>query len=389
MKKIFSVIIIVFLYSKVFAIDAKIVTTIDYSLGDKWYLTGSETVPVIPTINKVFREQYFIFTFFISDYIPDGSGTAKAVCDIDVADPNGKLCFNKKGIVCLDSKIANSSLVMKSNLDLMINFENDKPIGDYTINITVYDTVSGKSKKTSQRITVSEFRYMNFFKSDQQFSRWMENYYQSPDPGNAIDAYIYFSKSKLNEKDSSFFPVFSFFLEIFRSNKYLVPYVVSMYGSQDFKTKIYLIYLLRYLEYDSGNFFRGLSGDEKKIYDSIRDKRYAPDPYDEIVNAAQLDILWGEFIATGRFKPVRRLVDLLEMKKYKGSLDGFKSIKNPTDKEKSDAYKGAIYSAVEWSIKSNCEQHQLVKSYCNYILKYDKKLGEEKREILKGIISGK
>jgi len=66
--------------------------------------------------------------------------------------------------------------------------------------------------------------------------------------------------------------------------------------------------------------------------------------------AIHLDYLWVEFMATGDEKPVKKIIDAL-------NLPYNKNKKNPTDRDLDDAI--TKYSA-KWSLRSNAEQHKKV-----------------------------
>lgn len=43
-------------------------------------------------------------------------------------------------------------------------------------------------------------------------------------------------------------------------------------------------------------------------------------PYGIIKNPYQLDMLWGEFSASGAYKPIQKLIQTLDYGKYEGEL---------------------------------------------------------------------
>lgn len=79
----------------------------------------------------------------------------------------------------------------------------------------------------------------------------------------------------------------------------------------------------------------------------------------------QLDMVWSYFFASGEYQPIKQLVDVLELSKFKGSLDKYKQTQSPADEE--NAAKELVFKAARWSIESNIKQHRLVKNYCEFI----------------------
>jgi len=369
-----------------YAIDGKIITTIDYSINEKWNKTMGKSIPIISSVNEVFSEQYFIIAIMFTDYNVDKSNQANISYDISIQDPNNKIYYSNTNITAIKTKVVNTKYILISKANLKVNFENDKPLGEYIINITINDLISKKRKALSKSINVIKYKHANFFKTDAEFSKWFNDYYIDPSPEKAIDGYLYFSKSKLNEKESNFAHMFTFFLYIFNNNKYLIPQIQNLYNKQDLKTKIYLVYLLRYADFDSKSFLQNLDGKGKTVYNGIINKPYGKNPYNKIVDGGQLDMLWGEFYATGSFKPINKIISTLEYKKFEGSLKEYKKLSKPTEKDKGKAIYDSIYTAATWSLKSNCNHHKLVEKYCSYTLN-NKKISKNIKISLENILS--
>ncbi len=388
MKRLVFLLIAVSVLSpmRLFAIDGKLITTIDYALEDKWYNTLSSSAPMISTVSSVFQEQYFFISPLISDYATDKNSKVKVTYDITITDPNNKVYFSRKNVPALNVKISDPRYVMLSQAMLKVNLEKDKPLGAYRIDLTLKDAIGDTTKQLTQSIEVKKYRHENYFSNDEQFQEWLGKYYIAPSPEKLVDAYLYYSKSKLNESNSGFPPVFTFFLTNFNNNTYLLPYMVDKFGEQDLKTRIYLVYLFRYVNHDLKPFLHKLTDKDREVYHGIKNRPYARNPYDKIDSGEQLDMLWGEFLATGAIKPINRLIDTLNYKEHLGYLDKYKTIKNPTDADRKKAMYDVVYKAAVWSLKSNCRQHTLVKDYCTHIL-HNAKLTDNVKVSLQYIIS--
>ena len=88
-------------------------------------------------------------------------------------------------------------------------------------------------------------------------------------------------------------------------------------------------------------------------------------------SGTHLDIQWATFSATGRFEPIKKIIDSLEFSKYSGAVDAYKN-SDKTEKDREEALLDAIFQAARWSLMSNIEQHDLVKKYCIYSFINDK-----------------
>jgi hypothetical protein len=164
----------------------------------------------------------------------------------------------------------------------------------------------------------------------------------------------------------------------------LLPQITDCFVKQDLKTKIYLLYLLRYSGIGTADFYEQLEGDEKKTYLKLKD---SPDKdfYGEITNPAQLDMLWGTFNASGSYEPILKLIQTLDYEKYQGALDNFKKSQQ-TEEDRNLALKNAIYNSLVWSMKSNARQHELVKAYLVWAIE-NEALSEIQKKELKNLIS--
>jgi hypothetical protein len=68
-----------------------------------------------------------------------------------------------------------------------------------------------------------------------------------------------------------------------------------------------------------------------------------------------------------------------------GDLDKYKKSKQ-TEEDRQKAINNAIYNSLVWSLKSNCNQHELVLSYCKWANQYEK-LTDAQGDELKKIIT--
>lgn len=383
MKKLITLLLLVSITSFSFAIDGLLITTTDYCFKEKWNNTVGSSIPSISTCNSVFKKQNLFITAIAAGYEADKEGISNVQYAITITKPDKTIYFTQENLPIINGKIANIHNLQMSDAILKIAFEDSDAFGKYTIEIIITDKISGKSKKIDSEITVkplpafSETKVLN----DNAFSIWMANYYKNPKPEEALAYYLYYSNSKFSEKETSFFPVFSVFLEIAKNNTYLLPQILDCYKTQELKQKIYLIYLLQYSQIGTEDFFNSLEGNEKDTYIKMKDIPFI-DFYGTISDPAQLDILWGTFSANGSYKPILKLIQTLDYTKYQGDLDKYKTSAK-TAEDRQNAINNAIYDAVIWSITSNCKQQILVKEYCEWALQNEELSSAQKEELRK------
>ncbi len=388
MIKINLLILIIISSFQSWSLQGLTIQTIDYSFQDKWHRTVSSSTPKISIAEHVFKKQYFYVTAIASDFALDAEGRANVTYSIFITSPNGSSYAEQKDLPLIQGMVTNKTNLQMSNNVLKICFEENDEFGKYVIGIEIIDHVSGEQKKLQSNLKLVELpSYKDTkVKNDADFSTWISTYYQHQKPEEALSYYLYYAKSKLSDNESSFWPVFSIFMEIAKNNAYLLPQITECYVKQDLKTKIYLLYLLRYSGIGTADFYEQLEGDEKKTYLKLKD---SPDKdfYGEITDPAQLDMLWGTFTASGSYEPILKLIQTLDYEKYQGALDNFKKSKQ-TEEDRNLALKNAIYNALVWSMKSNARQHELVKAYLVWALN-NETLSEIQKTELKNLMFSK
>lgn len=385
MRTIGLMILAMLLASKAVALDGFLIKTLDYSFQEKWNKTISSSVPIISTCHKVFKKQYFYLTAAAFDYATDSNNIANVEYSLTITKPDNSIYFSQQHLPLHNIKVSNKNYIQMSDAVLKICFEENDSFGEYKIEINIIDNVSNQSKKIVSNLSLEVLTNSNTskFNSDNELSNWIAKYYERPEPEFALANYIYYAKSKLAEEEARFSTILSFFLEIFKSNKYLSTQIMTNYKTQDEKTKYFLLCLLYYSGLGTNEFYDSLEGTEKTVFDGIKNSHF-PNVYSDIIEPTQLDMLWATFMAGGSYQPILKLIKTLDYAKYQGDLDRFIS-SDQTDEDRQKAINNAIYNSLVWSLSSNCIQHKLVKEYCEWAAEYEN-LSEVQRFELKKIL---
>lgn len=371
MRKFGFLILLMAIAGQSFAIDGLLIKTIDYSFQEKWNNTLGASIPAISSCDKVFKKQYFFLTAIAADYSSNSQDLSEVQYSIQITKPDNSIYFKQEHLPLVKGKIINKNNLQMSDAILEVCFQDHDAFGKYKIEVEIIDRVSGKSKIINSDITLAPLlSYKQIqVKDDDAFSDWFLKYYENPKPEEAMAYYKYYAHSKLSENEAGFWPLFSFFLEIAKHNTYLWPQMIDDYENQDVKTKIYLLYLLTYSNIGTTDFFNGLVGDEKETYLKLNASPLT-DFYGTIVDPSQLDMLWGNFTASGSYQPILKLIKTLDYTKYQGYIEKYKNSKQ-TDNDRQMAINNAIYNSLVWSLSSNCKQHKLVKEYCDWAFQYE------------------
>ena len=367
----------------VHAINGLLVKTIDYSYREKWNNTLGSSMPKMSICDTVFRKQNLFLTAIAWDFAFDKQDISDVQYSLKITKPDHSIYFSQENLALVAGKISYKNNFQMSDVFIEVSFEEKDTYGKYTIEIQIADKISGETKSISSDITLSPLPDWDRakIKDEAAFSTWFTKYYENPKPEKALAYYIFYSKSSLSGNNASFLPVFSIFREIANNNLYLLPQIIGSYKNQDFKTRVFLLYLLMYSNIGANDFLNDLEEADKDAVAKMKGSSM-PDIYGSITDASQLDMLWGIFMASGSYQPILKLIQTLDYVRYKGYLDQYKTSKK-TEEDRQKAVNNAIYDALVWSFSSNCKQHELVKGYSLWALQHESLTDVQKEELKK------
>ena len=365
--------------------EAILLLTTDYVFNEKWSHTLDGSLPMFRTSDSVFKGQNIFIAPIASNYLLDKNQKADILYTVKIFRPDQSLYFSKENILLVNKPIENKDYLQLSESVVSFHFKEDDVWGTYKIQVEVTDKVAGKTKKIESKLILTQIPGYDAFqvKDENEFVEWLNTYYQSPRPERALSYYIFYAKSNLPENDTDFWVAFSPFQEIFKNNAYLSSQIINCYPSQDLEIRLYLLYLLVYANIDAPDFFEQLDVDEKEVYLELKDTAMV-DIYGTIKAGYQLDMLWGNFYASGSYQPILKLIKTLDYARYQGSLDKFDASK-ATVEDRQNAIYDAIYGALIWSLSSNYKNHKLVSDYCNWAYLHEN-LSDLQRSELKKIL---
>jgi len=362
-------------------LSVKAVVSTDYSFYDQWYRTVGESVPLVSEAKTVYHDQpIFVYVFF-GNYGIDSLGTADVTYNFRLFRPDSSQVENFTDIIGYKGRINNPSNILLSVANVRLKLESFEPVGSYRIEIEIIDNIMNDTAALVSGVALKELTLKSAINNDSLFNNWMTTYYQSPLPEYAIDAFIYFSKSDIRKDIEEI--AFAFFRELFNNNNYLLPYLVEQYDFQDEVTQNDIITLMAFLDAENSEFLNKLSDNVLNFYNELRKDKSVFD-YSILEHPAQLDMLWSEFFASGRYDPVMKLVNALSLNEYTGSIEKYKESDN-NESLRHDVLMEAVYKSAVWSLRENARTHKLVKDYLIYILK-NETLEENIRNELEKIV---
>ncbi|HEX5168228.1 MAG TPA: hypothetical protein VFW11_03585 [Cyclobacteriaceae bacterium] len=191
------------------------------------------------------------------------------------------------------------------------------------------------------------------FKDLNDFTDWMTNYYKHPEPQYLFDAFKYGSSSKEIANSGSRSNLAAFFASSLRNDTTQQSFFFSQLKettNEDFIYGFGLTLWLIHTEHSSRLLQNFLNQNQinkyQKEFEIITNAKYPDIWADPIIGAAQLDLLWADFFATGNEKSVMRIISVLK------------------DLNSSDYNVKMIAGSAKWSLTSNAIRHDKVLSIC-------------------------
>ena len=339
-----------------FGYDLMVYPTLMVNLTDQIKFVMPNRGLQITTVSKVERQQPFSLNIAIGLKKPL-ERELKLIGDVVLTSPDGK-----QNTVLKDKELfvlpAGAKGVIFSGSFLSVSFDPPDKNGKYQFSVTLKDA-AGKVKKQSAEVelvdSITNFDMMDF----KEFDQLLTYYYRNPQPGRLLAALNYFLsegviKLRSKGKKANALPVLWCFAKIFQHNPQFFDELAKMSG-KDKPRDQYLAILF----YNIGKEFTGSYKAQINPHILKQISRYRKpimSETDEIRFPQQLDLLWGEFFATGKFAPIKRIASALQ-KKPELSIQEAKAItasgKKLTKAQEQLLINNVTKNAAVWSLNSN------------------------------------
>ncbi|MDT8384828.1 MAG: hypothetical protein RRB22_10460 [Gammaproteobacteria bacterium] len=363
-------------------LDAIVIPSLMDQQLDAWYRVPLNSGPRIQKADKVTHGQTFMLLTFFKGYTTDKDNHIHLRYDVQIYGPDGKPTEDKGvDMEVYKGPAGNSNALMLNRQYMLITFTDAYPVGTYSIKMTGYDKVENTSVVKETTIELVPFSLGEAFPSIKEVGSWMMAYYKSPEPMRSIQAIRASMKTETKWLNKNM-NVATFFMYVFSNNSFLSHYIVKHMKnfSLEDRKKLLLIAVL------SGDdvLTQALldTGDLDEIHDYAKGIKL-PEKSEVVRHAAYLDVYWSEFLATGRYEPIKKIVGALALHQYKGSIEQYKATSDEerTDALKEKTYFEAVYQSAVWSLISNSKQMPQVFKYCVFIYQNEKLEEGVKKEL--------
>jgi len=356
------------------------------SIADKeldfWYYTASAHGPHIPSVKKVYQEQMFMLLMFSRTYPVESQTEVDITYDLKVTSPQKTITLEEKNIPYYKGKHI-SKVFHPSNV-IDVGFDKKESFGTYHIEAVYYENVSKRSFIATAEIELVPFEQPKSFASKEEYGKWVMEYHLRPDPVRSFAAILYYIQPDPNWIEENY-ATLAFHRRVFMDNPFLWEYYTQLYQtvSENDKKKMLLAAAVVPSSKEKEKMF--VEKIEPAMLSSYKEfsKIRILNTDKELTTGVQLDILWVEFFASGKYQPIKRLVSSLALQKHMGTIDKVKNneIKELTKEVEEKVMLEAVYRSAIWSLTSNCLSDRLVHQYCQTIYEHESLSPEVKKSL--------
>ncbi len=350
---------------------ARITPSVQDSKMEWWFNLPTNSAPNVIAIDKVLYFQNFsIFSFFENAAIVDGK--FNVTYSISSTDPNGKRTVVAENISMKGEKLSQGVIVASTHA-VQACFNKMSPKGKYTFEITAKDEISGATSKGETIVTLSEWNASGPLLGKKTVELAILNYHKNPSP-ELLYSIFYSPDLDLEQKGAPNdlnYIYLGFIRSAFLRNSFLSPYIRNTFPTMSTLDRAKTLYLFSIID-EARIDFNLLTETERKYQDAMR-KADIPAPYADwnpVLGAVQIDMLLGEFLADGTYKPIRRIMNLLSfVEEGNFAFTMLTEKRKPANREEwKKMMMGVYHNAAIHTILNNAERFELVRKYCKWAL---------------------
>ena len=368
-----------------------VVPTTQYACDDIWNRTPNGRGPAFSAADQVVREQQVHFVVLAVNYAISAEGQAEVNYRITFRQPNASPGQQTDLLQLIPRQSAEDGrLIRKAHQSVGFAAGKTDPLGEWTAVVEATDVVGRVTARVEKKITVvGDEQLAAPLPADIEPGRWMMTYYQKPAPHQLIPVMeLFIAKTaadpraqRLTENGSWL----GFFEQVMKDNPWLLPHVVARLERATGAERDVIAASLAYAKRDDRAFMKSLSTTATSALAPHQTTRW-PVPGKEMLQGAQLDVLWGRFFASGRYEPIRELAGVLAYHPYRNAMEDYKKLTTKPRRPPPEVLKSAVFGALAWSLTSNIQRDKVVRDYCEGIL-LRKELPAKEHDVLVAIFN--
>lgn len=372
--------------------DPRLVVTTQVAHGDLFLHAFTEAGPRYLSATRLHRGQQAYLLPFAANYGLAPDRRTDLTYEIDIRKADGTRDGAPFSAVLWQAPVSGPDLVLYPATTVTFRAEPHDPLGEYLLTARFTDHLTGE---TSQRIHRLEL--VNYTAPDLpagfDAQTWFNTYYQQPSPELALPA---LSRLLLDlpadRRAAALPPLLGFYDQILTDNAWLLPAFCSRLAAADPDEAYALSLVLGHHLRAAAEAPAGVDFATWVRLEDFRAHRWPSDPDAPLAQAAQLDALWGRFLASGLYAPVARVLTSLANHADLGAADRWQKIRHEAgllvdlspdalaaavdpdfgaveDAPPPDVLRDVLLRTAIWSIRSHAARHPLVRSYLDWTLR--------------------
>ena len=352
---------------------------------DMWFRMPKGATAQITSISKArFGEKFTLLPLIKNVSAKDGMFKLKYT--ITATAPDGNVLDIVKDATFEGKKSDNLGAIICPDI-IDIKFDKRYQGGRYAFAIYATDEIAQKTVSNTTFVDIVKWEAPKPIESAKDLDDAFRYFHQKPS-ADLLYSMFFSKKLDIEQKQSPYhinFIIMGFFKAAFNKYDFLIDEILSNFDKFDNLDKSKIILLLRFL--NKPDLKDSMLSKRQIEYRQMLKKADIPNPYENwhrFLGPTQIDLLWGEFYATGAYKPLRRILNLFANKEEgTQAKEIIKSKKRPADKSQWNKFTvGMLHLAAVQSVLRNAQECDLADQYCVWAYE-NKDLPEESMEVAK------
>lgn len=359
-----------------------IVLTRQDSQMDWWYRIPERVAPAINAVQKVTVGERLMVLPLFGFYGQTEQHESILTYDLRVLLADGTVIADAKDLKGF-AGVTKTQILLAPSQRVAIVPEAKDGYGPRTVEVTVHDAVLDHHITRRATFEVVPFS-SEVAKPD--INKWLLNYVVETRPSDAF-YYLTHLEAPFIKDEQPNWSSLSFFRHIYADNAFLIEPTIAFFDTKATEAQradiIALFYVLDRLD------DLKLRPKERVRIGQLKELLALPDVTVAALETPDaLDWCWGEYFATGRVEPFRRIITGFRHHGDAGTLDAIKAGKLADNAQNwRKASRDLTFRSALWSVSSNLQQSPLLMSYAVALFEdQTNDLTPEEREVLVSLI---
>lgn len=357
----------------------RLVATTQVAHGDLFIHAFDGSGPPLRSATHLHRGQTAFLLPLARNYARDADGRTDLTYELTIRKPDGSADGPPAAGVVWQEPVARPDLVLYPSISISFWTEPSDPLGDYRVVVRIHDHLAGETVELEHLLTVVAYAPPELA-ADFEPLAWHESYYQNPRPELALSALPRcFERLPADQRAAAQPALLGFYDQLLTDNPWLLPAFCARLATARPDEAYALSLVLGFHLRGADSPPAGVSFAAWIRLADFRSHAWPSDPDRPLDEPAQLEALWGRFLASGLYAPVARL--LLPL----GNLSDLGAADRPVPGAAPDTPGDEILdaplapsSAIQrdlllrsalWSLRRYSRQHPLVRAYLDWTLR--------------------